>query len=393
MTWSNWSGSVRFTPSRIAEPRSEEELAQIIRDAAERGRVVRVAGKGHSSSPLVVTDDVLVSLTHLCGVESHDSERCEAVVRGGTVIRDAGAQLRERGLALHNTGDVDVQTLAGAIGTGTHGTGRRLGNLSTMLIGGRMVTATGEVLEISEELDSELLRAARVSLGTLGIFTALRLRVQPAFQLRRREWCTRIDDCLAHLEELVDSNRNFDFYWYPRSDRAKLRIMNEPQQTAQQLVYATCVCDETGWSDEILPRTRELRFEEIEYMFPLEAGPECFQAVRKRIKERWRREVAWRVLYRTVAADDAFLSPAHGRETSVISLHQNVGLPYEAYFADIEPLLRDFGGRPHWGKKHALRAVELRALYPQWDRFRAIRERLDPDGVFLSPSLQELLCE
>jgi FAD/FMN-containing dehydrogenase len=212
-----------------------------------------------------------------------------------------------------------------------------------------------------------------------------------AFRLRRREWCTHIDDCLAHLDELIDGSRNFDFYWYPRSDRAKLRTIDEPGTGPPAIPYATPVHDQTDWSDRVLPRTRELRFDETEYLLPFGAGPECFRAVRRRVKERWRRDVAWRVLYRTVAADDSYLSPEYGRETAVISLHHNAGLPYEAYFADLEPVMRNFGGRPHWGKQHGLKAAGLRPLYPRWDDFQTFRRRLDPDCVFLSPELRALL--
>lgn len=391
--WTNWSGSLRFTPGEVAEPEDEEQLAGIVRRAAERSRNVRVVGAGHSSAPLVRTGDVLVSLTKLQGLVSHDRAAGEAVLRSGMVIRDVGAALLDAGLAMHNTGDVDVQTLAGAIGTGTHGTGRRLGNLSTMLLGGRIVTGTGEIRDIALEDDAELVHAARVALGTCGIFTQLRVRVLPAFQLRRREWCTHTDVCLEHLEELVAEHRNFDFYWYPRSDEAKLRTMNEPEAEPPDPGYAVCVRDRTGWSNEILPRERTLKFDEVEYALPSAAGPACFAEVRRRVKERWRRDIAWRVLYRTVAADESWLSPMYGRETVTISLHHNAGLPYRAYFEDIEPVFRDFAGRPHWGKKHTMRAGQLQRLYPLWDRFHAVRRRTDPAGTFLTPYLRELLGE
>jgi FAD/FMN-containing dehydrogenase len=389
--WSNWSGSLRFTPARIFEPRDEEGVARAVREAAEVGSTLRVVGAGHSSSPLVKTSETLVSLERLQGLVSHDTARGEATVRAGMVIKDVGKALFDVGLAMHNTGDVDVQTLAGAIGTGTHGTGRTLGNFSTMLIGGRLVTGTGDVLELSSERDPELVSAARVALGMFGIFTELRVRLLPAFRLHRREWCTHIDACIAHLGELAEGNRNFDFHWYPRSDEAKLRTMNEPGQGPSDVPFARCVRDVTGWSHEVLPRTRHLRFDEIEYALPAQAGPACFRDVRERVKARWRREVAWRVLYRTIAADDGWLSPMHARDSVTISLHHNAGLPYQEYFQDIEPIFRAHGGRPHWGKKHTMTAATLQLLYPLWERFQETRRRLDPTGVFLTPELASLL--
>lgn len=391
--WSNWSGSLRFTPERVAEPRDEEQLRVLVEQARERGRTVRVAGAGHSSSPLVETQDVLVSLKHFDAIHSHDSTTGEAVIGAGLTIREIGKAMLKRGLALHNTGDVDVQTLAGAIATGTHGTGRRLGNLATPLLGGRLVTGTGAVRAVAIEHDPAVIRALRVSLGALGIFTRLRVRLVPAFELRRREWCTHVDACMSRLDQLIADNRNFDFYWYPRSDLVKLRTMNDAGADHADIPDAECVRDATGWSHEILPRERELRFDEMEYALPFEAGPACFQEVRARVKARWRRIVGWRVLYRTIAADDAYLSPMHGRESVTISLHQNAGLPFAEYFADIEPVFRAHGGRPHWGKKHNLTARELRPLYPEWQRYCDARRTHDPDDVFLSPQLSRLLGE
>ena len=388
--WANWSGSLRFRPGRIETPADEEALCAVVGGAADDRRTVRVVGAGHSSSPLVETHDVLVSLERFRGLESHDRDRCEAVVRAGTTVHEAGRELRQVGLSLHNTGDVDVQTLTGAIGTGTHGTGRTLGNLSSALIGVRMVTAQGEVVERALEDDPDFLCAARVALGSLGIYTAVRMRLRPAFRLRRREWCTHVDDCLAHLDELIERNRNFDFYWYPRSDETKLRTLNPPDDDFGDPPYARCVKDQTGWANEVLPRKRQLKFDEMEYALPAEAGPACFREVRARVKAVHRRTVAWRILYRTVAADEAYLSPAHGRDTVTISLHQNAGLPFREYFADVEPIFRAHGGRPHWGKKHNLKADELRPLYPEWDRFLAARAGIDPDGTFLNPHLRDV---
>jgi FAD/FMN-containing dehydrogenase len=292
---------------------------------------------------------------------------------------------------LPNLGDLKVQTVAGAIGTGTHGSGKHLPNLAATLIGGRLVTGTGKIVEFSAERDVDLGRAARVSLGALGVLTALRVKLEKVYRLRRREWCARTDDCPAHLQELIDENRNFDFYWYPRRDEAKLRMLNRPEHAVRDWPFAKLLDDYEGWSDEVLSKRRELRFEEMEYALPAEAGPDCFREVRKRMLERHRQNVGWRALYRTTAADDAFLSNANGRATVNISLHQNASLPYWGFFNDMEPIFRAHGGRPHWGKKHTLKAPELLELYPHWHDFLKVRSEMDPGGVFLSTPLRELL--
>jgi FAD/FMN-containing dehydrogenase len=374
----------------MENPTSEEDVVALVRAARAAGRTLRPVGTGHSSSEILCTDSVLVR-GELSGIRSSDATAKEVTVGANTTLKDLGSALLEMGFAIHNYGDVDVQTVAGAVATGTHGSGRQLQNLATMLIGARVVTGTGEIAEYSIEMHSDILRALRVSLGTLGICTALRIRVLPAYELHRREWCTSVDAALSHLDELADRCRNLDFYWYPRSDEVKLRTLDEPGQLPDSLPYARLVDDQCGPASKILPRTRELRFEEMEYAVPASAGPDCFREVRERMKARHRREVAWRVLYRLVRADDAYLSTAHGQDVATISLHHNAGLPFWDFFRDIEPIFRAHRGRPHWAKKHTLGAAELRPLYPQWDRFLDIQRRLDPDGVFMSPQLDALL--
>lgn len=389
--WKNWSGSVRFTPGTIEKPRHDRALAELVRRAAEKNQIVRVVGAGHSSMPLMETPDALISMEHFTEVESTDAERGEAVVGAGMKVEEASKHLLEKGLALHNTGDIDQQTIGGAIATATHGTGRKLQNLAGMLIGARLINGLGEVVEYHIEDHPDIIRGLRSSLGAIGLLTALRIKVQPKFQLHRRELCTNIDPVLEHLDQLMAENRNFDFYWYPRSDEAKIRLLNEPGSGTADLPYAHVTREYTGWSGDVLPRHRELRFEEMEYMLPIEAGPACFQEVRARIKDRWRQIVGWRVLYRTIAADDAYLSTAHARDSVSISLHQNASLPYWDFFKDIEPIFRAHNGRPHWAKKHTLGAAALAPLYPCWDDFNALRHQFDPENRFLNLHLRQLL--
>lgn len=391
--WSNWSGSLQFTPKTLVAPESEKEVIALVRKARKENKHVRVVGAGHSSSALVKTSDYLLSLEHFKGVEAPNLEKHQASVLAGMSVKEAGKDLYRYGLAMHNTGDVDVQTLAGAIGTGTHGTGQRLQNLSAMLVGVRMVTGTGELLDTTIDKDPELFKALRVALGTCGVFLKMRLQLEPVYELHRKEWCVSIEKCLQNLESLKKNNRNFDFYWYPRSDMAKIRVMNEVGQRMPDISYGRLQRESKGYSHDILPRTRELKFDEIEYALPAENGPACFKQVRDQIRKNFRREVAWRVLYRTIAADDSFISPMSGRKTVTISLHHNAGLPFERYFKAIEPIFLEYGGRPHWGKKHYQKADNLKTLYPNWSSFHEVRERLDPDGVFLTPYLQELLLE
>ncbi|MEV5208663.1 D-arabinono-1,4-lactone oxidase [Micromonospora sp. NPDC053740] len=398
----NWSGSLSFTPGEFAEPADEDAVRELVVRARQDGRTIRPVGSGHSSSPLVRTDDILLSADRLAGVITEDADR--ARVWAGTKLKALGEGLYDAGLAMDNLGDVDYQSIAGATASGTHGTGIGFGNLCTQVTGVRLVTGTGDVLEISADENAHLVPAARLSLGALGVVTQVTLQVQPQYELRRRAWCAHLEWTLDHLAELQHTNRNMDFYWYPRSDQTQIRTMNRADQASGERVWAAPRVPDSGpWgapheirsgpAHRTIPRERDLRFEEIEYMLPSEAFPACFAEVRRRILQRHRTVVGWRVLVRSIAADDIWLSNAYGRPTTTIACLQNTSLPYEDYFRDMEAVFRQYGGRPHWGKKHWLTARDLRPLYPRWDDFQNARRRLDPDGVFLSPDLARLLEE
>lgn len=389
--WVNWSGSLRFVPNAYVEPRDEGELREIVRSNYETGRKVKLAAAGHSSSPLVETKDTLVHMGQFKALVRTSEADQTATFRAGTTVHEANKELQKLGLALFNTGDVDVQTLAGAISTGTHGTGRQLQNLSSMLHCARLINCKGDVKVISASNHPDLIKALRVSLGALGFFSEVTVKIKPLFKLRRLEICVDADACMSHFDQLADENRNVDFYWYPRSDETKIRILNEPDEGSKSFSFPfKCKEEEVGWVGEVLPKERELKFDEMEYAFHRDAGMECFKAIRKRIKERHRKDVAWRVLYRTIAADENYLSPHYKRDSVTISLHHNAGLSYEEYFSDIEPVFVDFGGRPHWAKKHSMKASQLKSLYPEWNKFQSIRKAMDPDGFFMNRHLKEL---
>ena len=389
--WRNWSGSIACQPRRIVCPRDEGEMQALMREAAEQGRVVRAIGTGHSSSDIVRCEDTLVSLRHFTGVVEADPKGLEAVVGAGSTLEDLGKSLYERDLALPNYGDVATQTIGGAVGTGTHGSGRREPNMSQMLIEVTLVDGQGRLRTITrDQVDG--LRAARVALGTLGVFLWLRLRLVPNFDVERREFAIGTDAALEQLPALVDGNRSFDFYWYPRRDDIKLRLVN-PVGGGVDPCGARLLAKTDGYGHHVIPTHTGIphRFEESEYALPADNGIACFRAVRERVLARWRHVVGWRVLYRTVRADDADLSPAHGRDIVTISLHQNSSLPWREYFSDIEPIFLEHGGRPHWAKKHNQTAESLAPRYPRWAAFARVRDMFDPQGVLLTPYLRTLL--
>ncbi len=387
MAWSNWAGNVHCEPRSRVTATSEAEVVAALRAAAHAGLGVRVAGSGHSFAPLVATDGLLLSLDGLTGIARHEPERRRVWVRAGTKLHALGAELFALGLALENLGDVDVQALGGALATGTHGTGRTLPNLSARVSGMRLLLADGSLRVLRAEDDAEQLAAARVSLGALGVVTAARIDCVPAYRLHERVERMPIDACLASLAERCEAHRHFEFFWYPTRDLAETKTIDAtelPPEAAAGQRY-----ERIGWSHEILPSLRELRFVEMEYALPAAAGSDCFRALRERMQHR-HPGVAWPVEYRRVRADDAWLSPAHARETFTLSVHQGAELPWQDFFADVEPVLRAHGGRPHWGKRHSLDAAALAPLYPRFDAFQQLRAKLDPGGLFLNPHVRAL---
>lgn len=388
----NWSGSVIAKPAHLHRPRDTHEVAAIVRAVHARGGTLRAVATGHSSNEQLVADDTLVCMRGLCGVEHADRDALEARVLAGTPLEQLGEALYADDLALPNYGDVATQTIGGAISTGTHGSGIAQRNLSDLLLEAELVDGRGEVQRIGRD-DLDSLRAARVSLGALGILARITLKLVPSFDVERREYAMRTDDALADIDAYVQGNRSFDFYWYPRRDDVKLRFVNPVGGGLPAPANARLLEKVSGAGYTIIPTHSGIahRFEESEYALPYEAGVACFQAVRKRVLERWRATVGWRVLWRTIASDEADISPASGRDTVTISLHQNSTLPWRDFFDDIEPIFRDHGGRAHWAKKHGLRAEQLAPLYPGWAHFQQVRARFDPDGTFATPYMRALL--
>lgn len=388
MKWTNWSGAVSCEPQAIERPRDERAIVAVIEAAARADRAVRPVGSGHSSSGLCVTDGVLLSLEAWAGLEAVDAPSGRATARAGSVLHDLGIELLAHGLALANLGDIDRQALAGALATGTHGTGRALGNIASRVASLRLVLASGEVRAVDER-DPDLLRAARVSLGALGIVSAATLRTLPAYRLHERIERISLAQVLERFDAASRSHRHFECFYFPRHDFAEAKSLDPTP--AEPASIAGREGERIGFSAEILPSVRELKFHEMEYSVPEASGLACFAALAERLRAR-HPEVSWPLEIRTVAADDAWLSPAHGRATHAISVHQDGRRAHEDVFADLEPIFWEHGGRPHWGKWHRCDAARLAAVYPRFGDFAALRARLDPAGRFLNEHLRALLC-
>ena len=379
-SWQNWSGSVEAEPARIETPKDEAAIAQAVVRAGAAGESVRVVGTGHSGTPLCATEGLLLSLDEVQGVEAHDEGARRATVLAGTKLHALGPLLFERGLAMRNLGDIDRQSIAGAVGTGTHGTGPTLGNISSSVRAVRLVDAEGEIRRFD---DPEELRALRVSIGSLGVFTAVELDLLTPYRLHERLRRMPVEECLAGLDEEIRDNRHFEFFWMPHNDKAEMKTLNPTEDPVSDLPEKPY--ERIGWSADILPSERDVKFFEMEYAIPAEHGPECFRRVRERMQER-HAEVVWPVEYRTLAVDDAWLSNANGRATVTVSVHQDGQLPYRDFFADVEPIFWDYGGRPHWGKDPRADCAPAGRPLPGLGQLPGLSRAAGPQGALPEPA-------
>ncbi|MCZ6508545.1 MAG: FAD-binding protein, partial [Acidobacteria bacterium] len=306
--WSNGSGSVTCTAREVARPRSVDDVIAAVRAAERAGHGIRVVGSGHSFTPLGATDGTIVVLGRLRGVEDIDSEKREATVLAGSKLYHLGKPLLDAGLALENMPDIDRQAIAGAIATGTHGTGETLGSLSTQVIGMRLVIASGEVIEISER-EPDLLRAAQVSLGALGVVTHVRLRLLPAYRLHEKTRTASYEECTDTLASRIAENRHFEFFWVSGRDACMKKTLNTTAIEADSETSDTRTLsgERIGPAHEIFPSARNTPFNEIAYSVPAEEGPDCLSELRELMLGK-HKAITWPLEYRTVAADDIFLS-------------------------------------------------------------------------------------
>jgi L-gulonolactone oxidase len=426
--WSNWARQQRCAPEALEQPSSEAEVAAAIVRARERGVEVRAVGAGHSFTDIACTDGVMLDMSAMDRVLDHDPASRLVRVQAGISLNALGRALEQRGLALENQGDIDRQTLAGAAATATHGTGLRFANLSAAIQAVRLVGAEGEPVEVSEASDPEALLACRVGLGALGVMTELTLRAVPLFTLRRVDDPRPLRDTLERLDELVSGSHHFELWVFPYSDvaltRTCERIDRAPgpaderslwfQEVVLENALLEAVCrlgraapplvarlnrtiprlasrsTKVGRSWRVYASRRNVRFTEMEYALPREHGREALERVLELVRRR-RLPVNFPVEFRFAAGDDAFLSTAHGRDSCYIAVHQFHGMEYETYFRAVERIMDDFDGRPHWGKRHYQTAATLAPRYPAWERFQAVRGRLDPDGVFANDYTRRVL--
>ncbi len=404
------------------------ELAGVIRGAVDDGLRVKTVGTGHSFTSIAATDGLLIRPDLLTGIRRIDRSAMTVTVESGTPLRRLNAALAGEGLTLTNMGDIMEQTVAGAAGTGTHGTGRDSASIAAQIKELELVTADGRVLTCSEKEHPEIFAAARIGLGALGVVSAITFAVEPMFLLTAREEPMSFDRVTSEFEALHAENEHFEFYWFPHTGNCNTKRNNRSQGPADPPGRLS------GWfEDEFLSngvfqvansfgralpaavpaiakvssralsaRTytdipykvftspRRVRFMEMEYAVPREAAVAALREL-KAMVDRSSLRVGFPVEVRTAPADDITLSTASGRDTAYIAVHMYRGTPYRSYFTAAERILTAHAGRPHWGKVHTRDAAYLAEVYPRFGEFTAVRDRLDPDRLFGNGYLRRVL--
>jgi FAD-linked oxidoreductase len=426
--WRNWAGDQRCVPARIERPRDRGDLIESVKRATDQGLTVRAVGSGHSFTDAACTGGVLLQMGALSRVLEVQRDAGLVKVEGGIGLRELNELIWGHGMALENLGDIDKQTISGAVATGTHGTGSRFRNISSQIEAIELVLPDGILLEVSPASEPELLPAVRVGLGALGVIATVTLRTMPAFTIRRTDSPLPLSETLERLHDLADGSDHFEFYVFPHTDVALLRQSErtdeppDPRHAAiefgQEVILENWVMGAIARAGRTLPSRiprlsrfvssrlgksvkmdrsyrvfasrRMIRFTEMEYAIPrrhaTEAIPQVLEAA-----ERANPPVGFPIEVRFVAADDSMLSPAHDRDTCYVAIHQYQGMAWESYFRSVEAIMDAYGGRPHWGKRHFQTAGTLAERYPRWEEFLAARARLDPEGAFRNQYLDRVL--
>ena len=414
--WRNWSGS-QFSAARIVQPSQISELQSLVKTHAH----IRAVGAGHSFSPLAKTDEVLLNLDLLKGIVAFDQEKTQCTVRAGTRLYDLGKDLVPINQALINQGDIDQQSLAGAISTGTHGTGIDLPCISAFVEGFELLTADGELLQCHREQNAEIFQAGRVALGSLGVFTQITLQNRPRYKLKEQIRLCSLKDIFTHIDQWKHQHRYIEFWAFLHADQVMLKTLDETDATIQPRTESwppedilLTLCSEltrlfpktnpylqkllgvfvkptryVDCSSRIFPTPRKTRFNEMEYQVPVEFGLQCLDEI-LHVLCKHQVPMFFPIEFRYVKGDEIWLSPFYQRDSVSISIHQFYKQDYHAIFDLVEPILQKYQGRPHWGKLHSMSAASLRELYPKWDNFMVLRQQLDPQQKWLNPYLKEL---
>ena len=426
-SWTNWTGNQHARGVTFNYPHCELDLQEIVKRAARSGQRVKAIGSGHSFNGIALAEQQLVELANYGELIEIDAEHHLVTVQAGMQLSKLNEILHRHGLAMPNLGDIAYQTIAGAISTSTHGTGAKLPGLAAQVTGLRIVLADATVIDCSAESNSDLFDCARVGLGAIGLLSTITLRVIPAFTLAVTEEPMRVDDLIENLDHHVETNDHFEFFWVPHTGWALTKRNNRTTEPAKpmgkmshwyvktlmenyafgavcmlgrfrpslipKLARALPASGTNEYSDssfKIFTSKRIVKFYEMEYAIPRKDCAEALNRVRRLVSDSGF-FLNFPVEVRFTAPDEIPLSTASNRESAYIAVHVFKGMNYEPYFREVESIMNDYAGRPHWGKMHFQNAETLKSRYPKWELFRSVRRQVDPQGLFTNQYLQTVL--
>ncbi|MDF3842033.1 D-arabinono-1,4-lactone oxidase [Pseudomonas citronellolis] len=405
--WRNWVGNQSFVAAHMASPKSEDEISALVHAATSQGKSVRCAGSGHSFTPVVATSGLLLSLQDYQGITHLDQQRKRVSVKAGTKLNTITRFLKEAGYSLTNQGDIDSQAIAGALATGTHGTGTTLGNLSSQVVGMRIIRPDGSVMEVSDTNNLDLLHATQVNIGMFGVISEMTLQVSDAYWLHDRVWREDFESLMERYDELASRHRHFGFFWCPTSESRHLYCLPDTQKVSRSNkdfdVCEVKVMDMTdertfyedehekiAYSSEVFAIHYVANFHELEYAVPAQHGKQALREIRDLVLTK-HPNCIYPVEYRFTKGDPAWISPFHNQDSVTISCSGGPnGVDYWPFLKDVDDILRQYGSRPHWGKLHFTQRDDVDRWFPKAEAFRQLRRSVDPNGYFLNDHLRPL---
>ncbi|KAJ1923982.1 D-arabinono-1,4-lactone oxidase [Tieghemiomyces parasiticus] len=431
-TYRNWAQTFECRPELYFEPETEDEVVALVKRAADEGKVVKVFGAGHSPSDLPCSDGYMLNMDKMNKLIEIDTRTNTATFEAGVRLHEMHPILRAQGLALSVLGAISEQSLAGAIATGTHGTGIQFGNLSSSVRYVRLVNGCGRVMDCSPAQNADVFAAARCHIGALGIVTRVSIQCEPAFRLESVQEPIEFETMLDDMDQLVHAAQHTKFLWFPYSNKVVISKLNRTDKPVlrpaepwaitrlkdryvyELELYGTRFLpsflpevERWFWSKHYARRVhlvddsnRVFNFDCMfrqytnEWAIPIEHTAAAIRDLNA-VLANARYPIHFPIEIRFVRRDDVWLSPSYGRDVCYIGVVMykpfNKNVPYRNFWLDFERVMKSHDGRPHWAKYHLMSYEDLARVYPRLDDFLAVRRRLDPKNIFLNDYLKRHL--
>lgn len=413
----NWGQNQTSKPKNFYEPADEADVQKIVREVRERGERLRVIGANHSWSAVGTSDHNLMRIDALDDLLHVDIDAMQVTVGAGIRLHALVRRLAKLGWAMQNLGSIDEQSVAGVMSTGTHGTGLGIGNIATQIVGMKIVDGKGDLYVVEDGTD--LMRAARVSVGMLGIITEVTIQCVPAFRLHERSWSLPFEKALKVMPTLVKNHTHVKFWWLPHTGMIQVYVFEPTDRPATRLRLGAKSLDDftnryvfsgiiglgnaapaiVPLLNKVVARSYFKKYERVadsvdiftvampprhlesEYAVPFENTVPLVRGVKSLI-DGHNLKVSFVNEVRFVAGDDSWLSPAHSGPVCQFGAYISDGPYAKPFFDGFDALAADLGARPHWGKLFGMTPESVRAAFPKYDDFQSLRATMDPDRVF-----------